>query len=223
MVDLAGSVYNISTYGAGRWNHCRRSGQRRRTTIYAAHCMNNAPQQSSRTSHGVPVRLGKKVWCHSSQLATSPVPANPSSMITKKRDRGRLIHHARSQTRPSAPYPRKWPHLRIRWWMMAQWASLTGPKRCSIKTRRGCDVRSEPKYFVDSIAITAIPTATGHHALAQNRRSRRLLDMIVRRLARNDHVMHVTLAQAGAGDAHELCPLLQLRDRAASHVAHSGA
>ena len=93
-----------------------------------------------------------------------------------------------------------------------------------------------------------IPTATGHHALIQNRGPRglvfvrgvenrgprgpvfvrgadirrplRLLDMVIGRFARDDHIVHVTLAQPGAGDAHKLRLLLQLRNRAAPQVAH---
>ena len=103
--------------------------------------------------------------------------------------------------------------------------------------RSGCEVWSAPKYLVDSTAMMAIPAATGHHALSQNRgprgqvfvrgvenlAPRRLFDMIVGRFASDDHVVDVTLAQARAGDAHKLRLLLQLRDTAASQVAHAGA
>jgi len=52
--------------------------------------MNDAPQQSSRTSHGDAVRLGRKVWCHSSQLATNTVPASAKPQAGKNRKRGKL-------------------------------------------------------------------------------------------------------------------------------------
>jgi hypothetical protein len=43
---------------------------------------------------------------------------------------------------------------------------------------------------------------------------------IVRRLARNHHVVHVALAQARVADAHEASFLQQLRNRAATAISH---
>lgn len=63
----------------------------------------------------VPVRLGRKVWCHSSQLATSAVLASANPATKRNRKRGNVIHHARSHVSPRAPYPRKWPDLRMEW------------------------------------------------------------------------------------------------------------
>src|ERR1035438_8677076 len=47
--------------------------------------------------------------------------------------------------------------------------------------------------------------------------------MIVGRLPGNDHIVDMTLAEAGAGDTHKLRFLLQFRDGAATQVTHSGA
>src|ERR1043166_4024563 len=46
---------------------------------------------------------------------------------------------------------------------------------------------------------------------------------IVRALARDRHIVHVALAQAGAGDAHELRLLVQVGQRARAHIAHGSA
>jgi len=46
---------------------------------------------------------------------------------------------------------------------------------------------------------------------------------IVRRFARDGDVVHMALAQAGAGDAHELCLLLELGDVLCADIAHRGA
>src|SRR5580658_5521385 len=46
--------------------------------------------------------------------------------------------------------------------------------------------------------------------------------MVVGRLAGDDDVVDVTLAQAGRGDADKLRLLLQLGDGAASYIAHAG-
>src|ERR1017187_5951926 len=75
----------------------------------------------------------------------------------------------------------------------------------------------------DSTTMTATPSTTGHQALIQYFRPRLLFDTIVGRLAGDDYVVDVTLAQAGAGDAHEMRLLLQLGDASAAHVAHAGA
>src|ERR1700722_9173235 len=75
--------------------------------------------------------------------------------------------------------------------------------------------------------MTQTPKSTGSHALSHRRAprslaaARLLLDMIVGRLAGNDDVVHVALAQARAGDAHELRLLLQLGNRSAAQIAHS--
>src|ERR1035438_7401605 len=90
--------------------------------------------------------------------------------------------------------------------------------------RSGPLLVSEAKSSVDSITMMAIPIATGSQALIQYPRPRfPLLDMIVGRLPGDDHVVDVTLAQAGAGDAHKLGFLLQFRDAAATQIAHAGA
>jgi len=47
--------------------------------------------------------------------------------------------------------------------------------------------------------------------------------MVVRRLASNDHVVHVTFAQAGAGDTNKLRLLLQFRNAGTAEVSHAGA
>src|SRR5947209_10048864 len=87
--------------------------------------------------------------------------------------------------------------------------------------RKGPLVWSAPKISVDSIATTATAIATGHQALTQ-RPTRRLLDMIVRSFARDDHVVHMALAQTRARDAYELRLLLQFLDGRATQVAHAG-
>jgi hypothetical protein len=46
------------------------------------------------------------------------------------------------------------------------------------------------------MAITQRPAATGHQALIQNFGPRPLLDMVVGRLAGDDHIVNVTLTQA---------------------------
>ena len=48
-----------------------------------------------------------------------------------------------------------------------------------------------------------------------------LLDMVVRRLAGDDHVVHVTLSPAGAGDADEAGFLLQFPDAVAARHSPS--
>src|SRR5579875_722651 len=87
--------------------------------------------------------------------------------------------------------------------------------------------------------MTAMPAATGHQALIQNPARFRpadcrrwlarmaapsgLLDMVVRRFARDDDVVHVALAQSGAGDAHKPRLLLQFANCSAAEIAHAGA
>src|SRR5580658_9154343 len=71
--------------------------------------------------------------------------------------------------------------------------------------------------------MIAMPKATGSHALIQYLKSRELLDMIVGCFAGDNHVVHVTLTQACAGDAHEARLLLKLRDGTAAEIAHAGA
>src|SRR5665213_2086550 len=100
---------------------------------------------------------------------------------------------------------------------------LTCPKIAWKINRKGPAVCSAPRASVDSIAMMQRPTVTGHHALIQNLGSRPLLDMVVRRLPGDDHIVHVTFTQSGAGDAHELRLLLQFRNVGASQVAHAGA
>src|SRR5271154_6954210 len=48
-----------------------------------------------------------------------------------------------------------------------------------------------------------------------------LFDLIVRRFARDDHVMHVAFAQPRDRDPHEPRALLQLRERCHAAIAHS--
>src|SRR5580658_257399 len=96
-----------------------------------------------------------------------------------------------------------------------------GPKRNCHTRRRGPSVWSAPIISVDSIAITPMASATGSHTLSQYANPRLLLDMVVGRLPGNDYVVHVALAQSGAGDANEVCILLQLANRPAAHVTHA--
>src|SRR6266702_4799148 len=107
--------------------------------------------------------------------------------------------------------------------MISQRPSGTRPKIDSKILRSGPLVLSEPINSVDSMAITAIPRSTGSQALIQKRAPRALFDMIVRRLAGDDHVMHMALAEPCAGDADELCVFLQLLDGFAAEVSHAGA
>src|ERR1700689_3034324 len=107
--------------------------------------------------------------------------------------------------------------------MKTQARSPTCPKRCSKSQRRGLLVRSAPKKGVDSKKMIVMANATGHHACIQYARPRLLLDMVVGRLASDNHVVHMALAQACAGDAHKLGVLLQFFDRAATQVAHARA
>ncbi len=51
----------------------------------------------------------------------------------------------------------------------------------------------------------------------------RLFDPVIGRFLRDDDIVHVAFAQTGGRDAHEACFLLQLRERPATAVAHSGA
>src|SRR5258708_11893000 len=46
---------------------------------------------------------------------------------------------------------------------------------------------------------------------------------IVWALPRDGHVVHVAFAQAGVGDAHELRPAVQLRERVRPHIPPGGA
>src|SRR5580698_3407923 len=55
------------------------------------------------------------------------------------------------------------------------------------------------------------------------RRSGRLLDVVVWRFARDDHVVDMAFAQTSAGDAHKLSLLLQVRDGSAAEITHAGA
>src|SRR5271165_5591496 len=92
---------------------------------------------------------------------------------------------------------------------------------------------SQPRVFrdeaksEDSIRRTTSQTATGHHRRASISRvglsvlRRLLLDTIVGRLARDQHIMDVALAQSGAADAHETRVLLQLGNSRTSHIAHA--
>src|SRR5277367_7016076 len=97
----------------------------------------------------------------------------------------------------------KWPHLRMMWCMVCQVALPTGPKRNCHTRRRGPSVWSAPNISVDSITITPMASTTGSHTLSQYANPRLLLDMIVGRLAGDDHVVHVALAQSGPRDAYE--------------------
>ncbi len=47
--------------------------------------------------------------------------------------------------------------------------------------------------------------------------------MVVGSFAGDDDVVDVAFAEAGAGDANELCLLLQLLDGCAAEIAHAGA
>src|ERR1700738_4634427 len=88
--------------------------------------------------------------------------------------------------------------------------------------RSGPLVWSAPIISVDSMAITMIPATTGHQALIQNAQRRRLLHMIVGRLAGDDDVVDMALPEAGVGDADKLRLLLQVLDGFAAQVAHAG-
>jgi len=68
-----------------------------------------APEQSINTSHGVPVRPGKNVWCSSSALAVIAVPNSASSASVTNTDFGSVNHHARSHASASKPYLPKQP------------------------------------------------------------------------------------------------------------------
>jgi hypothetical protein len=54
-------------------------------------CSTIAPQQSRSTSHGEPVRLGRKVWLYSSALAISAVPRSARTASCGKRVWVRVI------------------------------------------------------------------------------------------------------------------------------------
>src|SRR5271167_2869428 len=75
--------------------------------------------------------------------------------------------------------------------------------------------------------MTTSQTATGHQLAASSRDvglsdlRRRLLDTVVRRFARDHHVMDVAFTQPRAADSHKAGVLLQLGDGGASHVAHA--
>src|SRR5271165_2144478 len=64
-------------------------------------------QVSSRTSRGVPVRDGMKLWCHSSRLATNAVPSTARFAQRKIHRRpftaGSVSHHARNSRMLSNP------------------------------------------------------------------------------------------------------------------------
>lgn len=72
--------------------------------------------------------------------------------------------------------------------------------------------------------ISPHPTIrTGREGRAPSLPGARLLYVIIRRFACDDHVVHVALAQPSVRDADEPGILLQLLDAAAAQVAHAGA
>src|ERR1035441_2710407 len=105
--------------------------------------------------------------------------------------------------------------------MTSHRASVTVPKIAWYTARSGPLVWSAPIISVDSIRITAMPSTTGNHALIQYQAPARLLNMIVGRLAGDDHVMHVAFAQARPRNAHELRVLLQFLHGSAAQVTHA--
>src|SRR5208283_2925226 len=91
---------------------------------------------------------------------------------------------------------------------------------------------------LDSMLMSPIQTATGHHArtrlgragnnrfsLADNRlsdnRPSPSLHRVVRSFAGDHHVVHMALAQAGGADAHEARPLLQVAHGLTAAIAHA--
>src|SRR5579864_4042439 len=104
----------------------------------------------------VPVREGRKLWCHSSRLATRAVIA--SAILPHTMDQrglfftATLARQARKSRMLRTAYPITWPVFRIR---KCQVRNRTGskPKR---KWRNGYKIRpvfSEESEAVDSIAI----------------------------------------------------------------------
>src|SRR5579871_744881 len=77
---------------------------------------------------------------------------------------------------------------------------------------------SAPNHWADSAAIPGmrgLPPLRPEHTVSV------LLDVVVGSLAGDDDIVHVALAQAGAGDAHELRPLLKILDTSAAEVTHA--
>src|SRR5512133_1248560 len=84
-----------------------------------------------------------------------------------------------------------------------------------------CEPKSRTRIFSPWMSIALLPP---HPALSpgggEGEPPRRLVDPVVRRFLRDDHVVDVALAQAGGGDADELRLGAKLADVPAADVAH---
>src|SRR5664279_3148112 len=75
--------------------------------------------------------------------------------------------------------------------------------------------------------MTTSQTATGHQSAVSSRDvglsdlRRRLLGTIIRRFARDHHVVDVAFTQPGPADSHKAGVLLQLLNRGAANIAHA--